>query len=102
MRILGGLYNQIKKNLGKDRISTVEDLASEHKNIYYEVEDLLCFERGIRFCYASLEMMMHNRTIRQQCQTFSRWSLTNEEELENILTESFSSEIKVEKKYPVY
>jgi hypothetical protein len=101
MRILGNLYNQIK-NLQKDKESSPSPELFVNKIIYYEVEDLLCFERGIRFCYASLEMMMHNRTIRQQCQTFARWSLTNEEELEMILTESLSSEIKIEKKYPVY
>src|SRR3569623_256338 len=101
MRILGGLYNQLK-SLGKDRNNSVEELTSDHKSIYYEVEDLLCFERGIRFCYASLEMMMHNRTIRQQCQTFSRWSQTNEEELEKVLADSFDTDFKIERKYPVY
>lgn len=101
MKILGNLYNHIKK-LGNANLPVEEQWSSDRKKIYYEVEDLLCFERGVRFCYASLEMMVHNRTIRQQCQTFSRWSLTNEEELENILSESFASEIKIEKKYPVY
>jgi hypothetical protein len=98
MKILD-LYNPFKK---KERNAASESLMEGKNNIYYEVEDLLCFERAIRFCYASLEMMMHNRTIRQQCQHFSQWSLTNEEELEKILIESFDDEIKIEKKYPVY
>jgi hypothetical protein len=99
MKILDNLYNPFKK--GKTRHDSLSDSLAG-KSIYYEIEDLLCFERAIRFCYASLEMMMHNRTIRQQCQNFSQWSLTNEEELEKIVLEAFDSEIKIEKKYAVY
>jgi hypothetical protein len=103
MKILDNLYAQLK-SLGKMREFSLKDQpnVSDYKDIYYEVEDLLCFERAIRFCYASLEMMVHNRTIRHQCQNFSKWSLTNEEELEKILTEFSMSDIKIEKRHQAY
>ena len=85
MAILDSLYHLIK--LGKEGLTAGKDLSSEgisKETINSEIENVLCFERAIRFCYASLEMMVHNRTIRHQCQNFARWSRNNEEELEKI------------------
>ncbi|MBF0491100.1 MAG: hypothetical protein HQL15_10925 [Candidatus Omnitrophica bacterium] len=103
MKIFDNFYHQfMKKSENTEGVSGQDGSAVVLEDIYFEVEDLLCFERAIRFCYASLEMMIHNRSIRHQCQNFAKWSLTNEGELEGILAESFSDDIKIKKEYQPY
>ncbi len=92
-------------NLGRERlVYSLEEGQSkaDSKVLYYEVENLLCFERAIRFCYASLEVMIHNRNIRHQCQTFYQCSLSNEKELEKILLEVSSEDVEIHKTYDSY
>ena len=104
MKTLWDFYQQLMKpNKEKSVSSTGKgQSALECENIYYEIEDLLCFERAIRFCYASLELMIHNQAIRRQCQNFYQRSLIHEEELENILTEVVNTNIKIQKGYETY
>ena len=86
----------------KSTFSFDDEQSVSQEEFYSDIENLLCFERAIRFCYASMEMMVHNRTIRHQCQHFSKWSRTNEEELEKILQESPSSDYKTAKAHHPY
>ena len=96
MKIPREIYQWVKGFFKKSAEPSVfHRHMDEEDNFSFDIEQLLCFERAARFCYASVEMMVHNRTLRHQCQSFTKWSRTHEEELERMLKESASYDPKL-------
>ena len=63
-----------------------------------KLETLICLESLIVTCYQSLSWLVHNQTIRKECQQFEQHAQHHQEELKRIFPLFPKSEIAIESK----
>lgn len=61
-----------------------------------KVETLICLESLIVVCYQSLAWLVHNRTVRHECQQFEQHAQNHQEELRKIFPLFHKSEVAIE------
>ena len=61
-----------------------------------KVETLICLESLIVACYHSLAWLLHNRTIRHECQEFEQHAKLHQDELRKIFPLSQKNEFNIE------
>ena len=67
-----------------------------------KLETLICLELLLVTCYQTLGWLIHNRTIRLQCQQFEQHASYHQEELKKIFPLSRQSELTIENKVNQY
>ena len=63
-----------------------------------KLETLVCLERLIVTCYQSISWLVHNQTIRRECQQFEQHAQYHQEELKRIFPLLQKSEADIENK----
>jgi len=63
-----------------------------------KVETLICLESLVAACYQSLAWLIHNQTIRRECQQFEQHARYHQEELRKMFPLSPKSEVAIEDK----
>jgi hypothetical protein len=61
-----------------------------------KLETLICLESLIAVCYQSLSWLVHNQTIRRECQQFEQNAKLHQEKLKRIFPLSPKNEVAIE------
>ena len=104
--ILENIYKRLKTWSGELAVSR-DDPGQEQKYMMqgdndYNVEEILYLEKVMRFCYESLAMLVHNRTIRQQYRDLFQCSIAHEQKLKKALAGFVVKQQDIEGKHQGY
>jgi hypothetical protein len=67
-----------------------------------KLETLICIETLLVICYQSISWLVHNQTIRKECQQFEQHAQYHQEELHKIFPLSQESKVAIENKVAQY
>jgi hypothetical protein len=82
-------------HLQEDRIERQDNRIGQHVDVE-KLETLICLESLIAACYQSLAELLHNQTIRRECQQFEQHAQYHQEEIRKIFPLFPKSEIAIE------
>jgi len=67
-----------------------------------KIETLICLESLLDLCYQALAGLVHNQTVRKECQQFEEHAQYRQEELKKIFSLSQENEDNIENKIDKY
>ena len=83
--------------LEETHIERQSDYKGQHVDVE-KLETLICLESLIVACYQALSWLVHNQTIRHECQQFEQHAQFHQEELKRIFPLLPRSELAIERK----
>jgi len=98
---LESIKQMLAFNHVRNDVPVEEAPMEEHVDID-KLETLICLESLIITCYQTIGGMVHNRTIRHECQQFEKHAKYHQDELKKIFPLSQKSEAAIEGKVSQY